>query len=479
MALVVILATCPDLINATALPAASPSIATDLHAVTTDISWAPLIGNAALALGAVFGADLTTRFKLRPLFFLALGLYVAGSFLAGAAFDLPALLLARMAQGFGSGLLLLISVPPLLSDFPDERRPTSVGLLVLGFFGASTAGPIVGGIMAGTGWWRWLFAVNGLLGLLTFALAAATLPRKDEVGDKEQPDVLTFALVVAGVALFFYGVGELTWRPWSDPLVFLPAGLGGAALLALLVLEWRKGDDALLPIALLVKARPLLGILSTTVAGLAFTGTTALLPLLFLQKVRGLDAQSAGFFYGGALVAVLLAALVVAYSFGKPWLIGLAFVGLVVIAAALWVLTTATAATSTLEIVLAIAALGFGGGVTVTPGILTAALTLPPEKIGRGIGAITLYRLAAAFVAAIPLTRAVMQGTIAHATQLIAAHPGAGLKVTDKAVQTQALVLALHDVETFIFWGVVAGIGVCLALYAYDRLAKQKASRPS
>jgi len=475
MALIVLLTTCPSLINSTALPAATPSIAADLHALSADVSWVPLIGDAALALGAVIGADLTTRFRLRPLFFLALGLYTAGSFLAAAAFNLPVELCARVAQGFGSGLLLLISVPPLLSEFPDERRPTSVGLLVIGFFGAATAGPIIGGIVAGAGWQRGLFAVDGLLGLLTAALSAATMPRKDATGDKERPDALTFALAAAGLALFFYGAGELTWRSWNDPLVFLPAGLGAVALTALLVREWRKGDDALLPIAALVKARPLLGILGTTIAGVAFTGTTALAPLFFLQKVRGLDPQSAGFFYVGALLASLVAALVVAYSFGKPWLVGLAFVGLAVIALALWRLTAATAATSTVEVVAIVAALGLGGGLAVTPGILTAALTLPKEKTARAIGAITLYRLAAAFVATVPLTHAVMQGTMTYAARLAAARPGASLKATDKAVQVQALVEALHDVETLVFWVVVVGFGLCIALYLGDKLAGRQA----
>jgi len=145
--LLVLLATCPDLVNGTALGLTSSTIAASLGTDPTNAQWASIAGNSALALGAALAADFVTRFALRRLFVAMLAVYIAGSAVAAVASDLPVLIVARIVQGFSSGVLLITAVPPLLAKFPEERRPTSIGVLVIGFFGAATAGPLVGGLV--------------------------------------------------------------------------------------------------------------------------------------------------------------------------------------------------------------------------------------------------------------------------------------------------------------------------------------------
>jgi MFS family permease len=205
----ILLALCPGLINSTALGLLSPTIASDLGASPTDVSWVGLLGNAAYPLGALLAADLTQRFDRRRLFLTGLGLFAASSLACAAAPALSVLIVARILQGFAAGLLAIVAIPPLLLGFPTSRLPTSSAMLVMGLFGAATLGPVVGGLVEQTATWRALFALNGLLGLLAVPLARAVVAPRAAPNPRLRLDVAALIMAVSGIALLFYGIGEL------------------------------------------------------------------------------------------------------------------------------------------------------------------------------------------------------------------------------------------------------------------------------
>jgi len=177
--LLALLATCPGLINATALTLVSPTIAAGVGASTTAVSWVPLAGNAALAVGGPVAADLSQRVPPRRLFPACLALFAVGSLVAAIAPVLWLLIAGRLLQGFGSGLLLVIAIPLLFAPgLSPARLRLSSGFVVIGLFGAATAGPVLGGLVAQAEAWRWLFAANAALGVLAIPLALRVLPRR-------------------------------------------------------------------------------------------------------------------------------------------------------------------------------------------------------------------------------------------------------------------------------------------------------------
>jgi EmrB/QacA subfamily drug resistance transporter len=505
--LLALLATCPGLINATALTLVSPTIAAGVGASTTAVSWVPLAGNAALAVGGPVAADLSQRVPPRRLFPACLALFAVGSLVVASAPVLWLLIAGRLLQGFGSGLLLVIAIPLLFAPgLSPARLRLSSGFVVIGLFGAATAGPVLGGLVAQAEAWRWLFAANAALGVLAIPLALRVLPRRPAPAPHRRVDAPALLLTALGVGLTFFGVGELGWHDWDAVAVSLPVALGVLALIAVVVVEALQ-EDPLMPVRLLARPAPIVGAILAIVAGAAFTGTLSILPL-YLARVRGLSAQDTGLLLWPAVLAAVVAAVVVGVVSGSRLRPLVALGGFVLLALGAWALTGLTATTGDGQILLLSAVLGFGAGVTIAPGIILAALSVPGPLIGRALALINLFRLVGAYLAAPPLIHAIGTHTTIHAADLAAqvqAGSPASLAVTaqitrlvqfytahgvpptlaraqasatlGQALYRQALVLGISDVCGVVVILTVLGIIAVALILASAALWARRAAR--
>lgn len=503
--LFVVLATFPGLINSTALGLVAPTIAADLGASPTDVSWVTLWGNAALALGALFAADLGQRVELRRLNLMVLGLFVAGSLVGAGAPTLPLLVLGRMGQGFASGALLVVALPPLVAGFPPRRLRSTAVVVSLCLFGAATAGPPISGVVEQAGAWRLLFAVSAAFGLLAALLARNVLPARPAPNPRLRRDLPAFALAVLGVGLAFYGVGELGWKDWGAAEVDLPLALGVLALLLFLAVEALQ-REALTPVRLLARPVPLMGAVFAVVGGATFTGSVGPLSL-FLLRVRGLGARDTGALLWPAFALCVVASVLFAATFGRRALPLVLLGGLACLGVAVWTLAGLTATTGDSTILLIAAGLGLGAGLTAAPGIILATLSLPPALAGRAIAVLALIRLVATYIVATPLTHAVGTNATVHyadlATQvgtnnalftgqlarLVVILEGRGVPPVQAQaqaastlvgmIQRQALVLGLRDVFAFVLWGIAAGIVAVTLIIAGDRARRRCIAPPT
>ena len=153
--IVLMLAALDQTIVATALP----RIVSDVGGIS-EYSWVfaaymltstitvPLYGR----LGDVYGR--------RPLFLVAIAIFLVGSALCGAAQEMTELVLARGVQGLGAGGLLSLSLAVIGAIVPPRERGRWQGLIGSVFASASIIGPAVGGFIVDTTSWRWVFLVN-------------------------------------------------------------------------------------------------------------------------------------------------------------------------------------------------------------------------------------------------------------------------------------------------------------------------------
>jgi predicted MFS family arabinose efflux permease len=395
--LLMLTALCPGQINFTAMESLNGTIAQALGVSPNDASWAGLLGNAALPLGYLFALTLIERLSLRRLNMLALGLVAASSLAMATAPNIQILVFARMVQGFCFGVLSLSIIPPLIKVdfFPARFLPISIAALVVGLFGASTLGPLVGGVVEQAAAWRALFTINALLALTGLVLARAVVP-EEAAPDPDAPfPARSLALASVGVMCVFIGIGHLgtdvAWHNWGSREVDVPVAIGAAALLLLIVTEWVQ--PRLLTLRYLTRPRPLTGATLCCLATIGYAGLLSLLPA-FLQEVRGLGPRDAGLLLwpitAGALVGAVLAGL--AYT-NPRWVIILALCGVVVLCSSAWLLASQlTAYTGNPMVMLLAALLGLGASVSVAPGMLFAALTVPAIALESTLAFATLVR---------------------------------------------------------------------------------------
>ncbi len=390
-----LLALSPDFVLSSSLGLLRPTVAQSLDAQPGLVFWASILSNAALALGAVLAADLAQRFRNRPLFMTYEVVFIVGSILGTFAPSVNFLIVGHTIQGLSTGLLLVASLPPLVTGFPVQRLKTTIPAVVIGLFGAVTAGPLVGGFVSRTGAWRVLFGATLIIGVLTLILALFALAEKEALNPGAKVDVSAIVLSISGTGLAFFGVGWLMRSGWGSPGFYVPLAAGLLLLGTLVVLE-RFRREALMPVGPLTTTFPVMGILAAIISGAVFTGLLEL-TILFLEKVRGLDAWSTGLLFWPTFAAGFVGALVVGAVLTTRWVLTLPLFGMVALTLAALLLTGVTSGTSDGLILFVSGALGLGASLTVTPGLLMAALSVRPALVGRAIALVELLRLASAY----------------------------------------------------------------------------------
>ncbi|WP_281689909.1 MFS transporter [Pseudonocardia thermophila] len=210
-----------DLLDATVVGVAAPSIRADLGGDGATIQWIAAGYTLAFAVGLITGGRLGDLYGRRRMFLVGLAGFVAASALCGFAASPEMLITSRVLQGLFGALLIPQGFGIMKSMFPPAELPKAFGAYgpVMGL--VAVAGPVVAGVLiawnpADAGW-RTVFLLNVPLGLAAFALAAAILPESRAAGSP-RPDPMGFVLVSLGLTLLIFPLvegRELGWPGWT------------------------------------------------------------------------------------------------------------------------------------------------------------------------------------------------------------------------------------------------------------------------
>lgn len=274
---------------------------------------------------------LADRFGVKRVFLTALAVFVAASGLCGLAQSLPELVLFRVVQGAGGGLLVPVGMTMVLRVFPPIERMRATRLMNLVTIIAPASGPVLGGLLTVRLSWRYVFLVNIPIGVLAFlfGLLFLTGTRHTAAG---RFDVRGFLLSGFGFAAVMYALSEGPDRGWAQPDV-IAGGLLGLAMLTTLVRVELRAHGPLLNLRLLGNRPFRTQSAVTFLNSAAFLGILYLMPQ-FLQTVRGFDPFESGLTTFPEALGVVVCVQVVARIYPRvgprrlqlPGLAGLAVV---------------------------------------------------------------------------------------------------------------------------------------------------------
>lgn len=289
-------------IEATVVATAMPKVIADLGGQELySLPFAVFLLLATIS-GPIWGrlSDLLGR---RRLYFIATSLFLAGSAFSGASQSMPGLIWARAVQGLGGGGLLALTFT-IIGELYAMRERARVQGFISGVWGVSgLVGPLMGGFIVDHMSWRWVFYLN-----VPFGLAGMWLVGRWYVDRHSRTqgsvDLLGGGLFALGAGLLIYGLQTHRNAFWAIGLVIL---------LVFLFAEGRQSAP-LIPFATI--RQPLIGraILGNLLAGMAFFGATAFIPL-FGQAARGQSATGAG-----ALLAPMTVGWTIASIWSARWL---------------------------------------------------------------------------------------------------------------------------------------------------------------
>jgi MFS family permease len=407
----VVLTLFPGLINTSAIALASPAIGTDLAVTPEAAATLPLISDAALAFGCVLAAELTRRVESRKMYFILLALSLATSLASALAQHFGVLLVAHTFHGLAAGMLFIVVLPPLLTTFGSGKLGATASVLVPALFGASTLGPVVGGLIAAPGTWRLIFAAEVVIALIAFALARHVLTKREPQAAHEPVDWYALGTSFVGSALIYAGVGNLAGHDWRDPFASGPVAAGVLLYIALIVGEARE-HTPLVPVRKLATSLALIGTIATVIGSMTFSALTQCF-MLTLLRVQELSARATGLAFWPEFPCAVAAGFLFGRLVTTRWvtLTGASGLALTALAATLAAIRTPV----TPREVEGLSALGaFGAGLSVSPGLFLVALSFERPMVGRAIALLNLFRLTGGFISAPGVEHTIGSQAIEH-----------------------------------------------------------------
>lgn len=345
---------------------------------------------AATIMMPVYGklGDLIGR---KGLFIGALSIFVIGSVIGGLAQDMTWLITGRAVQGLGGGGLIILSQAIIADIVPVRERSKYMGVMGAVFGISSIAGPLLGGWFTESTGWRWAFWINIPLGVVAIILAAVflKLPRHRNSVKFDVWGTLTMAVAVTAIILIASWGG--TEYEWDSPTILWLIVIA-VVFSALFVFAEYKAAEPIIPLSLFKSRNFVLATAAGLFIGVAMFGALAYVPT-YLQIVTGVNATVSGLMMlpmilglmGGAIVTGQLAAKTGRYK----WM---PIASMIVLAVALWLLSTLNVDTPIWVLLTYLFILGAGVGLGMQILVLVVQNSFPDSQVGTATASNNFFR---------------------------------------------------------------------------------------
>ncbi|MGG1572444.1 DHA2 family efflux MFS transporter permease subunit [Fictibacillus sp. NRS-1165] len=292
------------ILNQTLLNVAIPHLITEFGVSANTAQW--LLTGYMLVNGALIPLSpfLIERFAVRRLFLFAMFCFTLGSLICGISTGFPIMLVGRLIQAVGGGVLAPLVMTIIIFIFPPEIRGKGMGIFGLAMMFAPAVGPTLSGFVVQNYDWHLLFTGMVPLGFVVLILAFFSLkdiqpPKKVTV---DGPSVFTS---LAGMSLLLYGFSEAGNDGWDDAVV-LSTMIAGAVLLMIFTIRQLRIEKPLLDMRIFNYGIFSLASVINVVLTISLFSGMFLLPI-YLQTIRGYSPLDSGLLLlPGALIMLVM-----------------------------------------------------------------------------------------------------------------------------------------------------------------------------
>jgi EmrB/QacA subfamily drug resistance transporter len=262
---------------------ALPAIRAGLHFSGTDVQWLLNAELLPLAAASMAGGALGDRYGRRNVFLIGGALFLFASLLAGFADDLPTMLSARFLQGLAEALILPNGLTIVGQAYSLEKKSKAIGIWSGSIAVISAVGPAIAGLLLDRLDWRVAFFINVPLAALGILMTWFWVPR-DPARKSGSIDIGAVILSAAALGCLGWSLTDASNRAGLSVTVIAGFAFCVAAFILLVLLERRRGDNAMLP-PTLFRSRTLMGINFYT--ALLYGAFAVLLTMIPYTMIRG------------------------------------------------------------------------------------------------------------------------------------------------------------------------------------------------
>ena len=388
---VVVLGTIMTVLDLTIVNVAIPTLGRELATSISAIQW--VMTGYMLAFASVIPLTgwASERFGAKRVWIASLLVFLLGSALCGLAWSIGSLIVFRVLQGLGAGMILPLGQTMLAQAAGPQRIGRVMSLIGVPMLLAPVLGPVLGGAIVESWSWRWIFFLNLPVGV-TAIVAARRLLREARPQVGQRLDLRGLALLSPGVALLLYGVSEAGSAGGFENGGTLAAAALGLALVAAFVWHARaRGSDALIDVSLFARRGFTTAAAVNCLLPAALFGTLLLIPLYY-QLVRHDSPLQIGLLLVPQGIGAALAMPLAGYLTDRIGARFVVTVGAVVAAAGTLAYTQLGAETPYAYLAAGLFVLGIGTGSTIMPSMAAAFQALAREETPRATSALNVIQ---------------------------------------------------------------------------------------
>jgi EmrB/QacA subfamily drug resistance transporter len=402
-------------LDQTVVSTAMRTIADDLQGQTAQ-AWATTSYLIASTVSTPLYGKLSDLYGRKPLYLVAIAVFVAGSMLCGTSGSIYQLAVWRAVQGVGAGGLLSLAFT-IVSDLVKPRERARYQARIMSVFATSSVlGPVLGGALAGqerllgTEGWRWIFYVNVPLGVLAMFVIARVL-RVPHTRRDHRVDAVGAGLLTAGIVPLLLVAEQGREWGWTSGLVLGLVATSVLSLVAFVPWERRMGEDAVLPLRVFGYSVFRVNTALSLLVGTVMFGGLLLVPL-YLQIVRGQSATAAGLLMLPLMAGMLTTSMVIGRITSRSGRMRrYPIPGTLLIGTALLLLSRVQYDSPLWQPLTAVAVLGLGLGLTMQTLVIGVQNALPAHDMGIATSSVTFFRSVGGTLGA-AVSLAILFGTV-------------------------------------------------------------------
>jgi EmrB/QacA subfamily drug resistance transporter len=278
-------------ILSTAMTTALPNVISYFGITTSSGQW--MTSGYSLAMGIVMPltAFLITKFPTKKLYISGIGIFLAGLVLSIFAGNFGIMMVGRILQACGNGVLLSTAQVTILCVYPVDKKGTMMGFYGLATTAAPVIAPTIAGLMIDAFGWKSIFYAVLAIMVISFIMACVVFEDVLELQDKKF-DFLSFAESIFAFGGITLGIGNITSYGLNSVSAGVPLVVGIIGSICF-VHRQLNSDAPFLDIRILQNRQYRISVISSMLLYFTMMGSSVLMPL-YVQTILGYSAVVSG-----------------------------------------------------------------------------------------------------------------------------------------------------------------------------------------
>jgi EmrB/QacA subfamily drug resistance transporter len=373
---VIILGAFVAILNQTLINVAIPHIMIEFNVSANVVQW--LVTGYMLVNGVMIPitAFLIERFGSRRMFIIAMVLFTIGAVICALAPSFSVMMIGRVVQATGAGIIMPLMMTILLTVFPTEKRGMAMAMMGVVIIFAPAIGPTLSGWIVQTYTWRLLFYIVLPISIIDIVLALLLLTNVTKLA-KVSFDFWGFLFSTIGFGGLLYAFSEAGSSGWSSGVVLITLAIG---VISLILFVWRElsVEEPMLNLRVFSYDIFTLTTIVGSIINMAMFAAMILLPI-YLQNIRGFTPLESGLLLLPGAILMGIMQPIAGKIFDRIGARLLAVIGLVITTVTTWEFSKLTGDTSYAHVMLLYCMRMFGMSFLMMP-VMTEGMNQLPRR---------------------------------------------------------------------------------------------------